>query len=127
MFHVNQLVLCVENSVASEYRETCPEKGRVYTVRDVSYEEAVGSLIRLAEIVNLPRTYRQGVQEAWFVSSSFRPIDEARLLQFRKLLAPQPTREYAALIVAELVAMTQRDHRGQVVRGGLEFLREDMR
>lgn len=103
MFHVNQLVLCVQRSTPSEYCETRPFSGHVYTVRDVSYHEIGGPLIRLAEIVNLPRQYVQGVEETWFVSSSFRPIDDVRLLQFRKLLAPQPTREYAALIIDELV------------------------
>jgi hypothetical protein len=74
MFHVGQMVVCVNDDFSRIILrgEELPVKGRVYTVRAISMH--VGGLgILLHEIVNKPRHYYTSIGECWFRASRFRP------------------------------------------------------
>lgn len=89
-FHVGQLVVCVAPPVRLTAMRQQPKIGTVYTVRDNGWGEPDEPTIRLVELISEPRHYRQGWGEHAYVAARFRPVDEARLSIFRKLLAPLP-------------------------------------
>ena len=98
-FHVGQRVVCVDGDFSRKKLrgETLPIKGVVYTVREAGIHDIYGlPYVRLVEIVNEPQEYRFGVTEACFRASKFRPLDEARLDQFRDHLAPAPKTRVSA-------------------------------
>lgn len=72
-----------------------PVKGRVYTIKKAELCRISGKLsLDLFEIVNEPVLLRwNGVcytEPVLFLADYFRPLDDTRLDQFRKLLAPTP-------------------------------------
>jgi len=68
----------------SKHGEFTPEKGPVYTIRDIkTYDNCIG--IRLKEIINTPRQYRRGFNECSFVTKHFRPLDSKAISIFRKI------------------------------------------
>jgi len=71
MFYVGQKVICVDGRPSGNGygNEQLPKQGGVYTVRAI-----VGRNLRLLEIVNQPRMYARGFEEASFHPSRFRPI-----------------------------------------------------
>jgi hypothetical protein len=96
MFHVGQLVICIKDtsSVAAAYPDyIMPQKGFVYTVRQVHFDcegidsNNLGTGILLFEIHNKP--FDEGGEPA-FDALSFRPIDEARIDRFRQMLVTPP-------------------------------------
>ncbi|MEF2073520.1 hypothetical protein [Consotaella aegiceratis] len=100
---------------------TRPERGHVYTIRDVRLSRAGTVHLRVVEIVNPPVEFIDGpTQEPWWWGTAFRPTDEARLDQFRQHLAPQP-RE--CVTASNLIRATSqaRQHRGENVGQGSAF------
>ncbi|WCK01047.1 hypothetical protein [Agrobacterium tumefaciens] len=92
-----------EIAAALRWHITTPEKGIVYTLREVQPPEALGDgsgtamPLLLAEIVNRPVLYSDGsVREPAFASTRFRPLDETRLDVFRNLLVDLPKEEELA-------------------------------
>lgn len=95
MFHVGQLVKCVE---AFESRSAVPvampQKGTVYTVREIEIADGGNHpgdpFLRLVEIINDPWPCRGRSVEPAFWYARFRPIDDTRLEIFRKALRSVP-------------------------------------
>lgn len=90
-FHVGQKVECIATfCVVMLYPEICfPEKGRVYTVRNV-LDLPGGIGLRLVEIKNELSDTRVGPFEPTFIDAAFRPITENKtdISIFKKLLNP---------------------------------------
>lgn len=99
MFHVGQLVECVNGEPASEGGygdETYPQKGSIYTIRDIYTCRVWGiTKVRLHELVQEARRYSDGIYEPGFGADRFRPLSESRLAIFRQMLAPTPEHEPA--------------------------------
>lgn len=96
-FHIGQLVVCIARVSPTCYAETTPVVGTVYTVREKFEHHLVRRpAVRLEEIVNAPKLYVfDGVCEASFPATAFRPVDDTRLEIFRKALQPVPVGENA--------------------------------
>lgn len=78
MFQIGQKVECIaDKSWKAPYGETVPRKGSIYTVREIR-EFPNGLGIRLREIVNDVRRYREGTFEPYFVARLFRPVTERK-------------------------------------------------
>ena len=99
MFHVGQLVVCVDDSnvpsdwhikgIHYSYELDGLTKGVIYTIRDVyictmHHKEVV----RLVEITRDHHELYGG--ETPYAAYRFRPVVETRLDVFRKMLAPVP-------------------------------------
>ncbi|MCJ7993244.1 hypothetical protein J5N58_01355 [Rhizobium cremeum] len=72
-----------------------PLVGRVYTIKSAEPGAVSGVLsLDLVEIINEPPHFlwngKLGSAKVLFLATHFRPLDESRLDQFRKLLAPSP-------------------------------------
>lgn len=97
MFHVGQMVVCVDDYVHPRYvvfGEVLPVKGMVYTIR--SFDRVDEELcLMLEEIVNAPRHYRQGFGECSFRPHRFRPVRQTSIEQFTSILNQAPQREDA--------------------------------
>ena len=89
MFVPGQLVICVRTP-GNPQGEVVPRKGTVYTIREAYRypDRRVG--VRLREIVNEPRRYRQGTHEGRFLADCFRPLDDTKLDVFRAVLTDAP-------------------------------------
>lgn len=77
-WHVGQKVVCVTNDYRRIYNEVLPQKGRTYTIREISTRHPS---FRLVEIVNSPQAYWEGRSECYFDSIGFRPLDELDAIQ----------------------------------------------
>lgn len=89
-FYVGQKVVCVDagNVPAWWYRgEIRPRKNTIYTIREFDGPSA----IRLVEITNRLRCYREGVGELSFYLRRFRPITEWKtdISIFNRMLNPK--------------------------------------
>lgn len=93
MFHVGQLVVCVDDSPCDHHLEIAPLRhGYIYTIRS-TYDYGAGGIgVRIAEFC-LP--VWDGMEETWRMER-FRPVEENRLSIFRKMLAPAPRKEEVA-------------------------------
>ncbi len=72
-----------------------PLVGRVYTIKSAQPGALSGRLsLDLVEIINEPTHFLWNGErcsaKVLFLATHFRPLDESRLDQFRKLLAPSP-------------------------------------
>ena len=74
---VEQKVVCVSefinNKPPFEQIEQ-PEKGKIYTIREVRKDKDGNIGLLLHEIVNKPTNHKNGFSEQGFVSSGFRPL-----------------------------------------------------
>ena len=105
-FKAGMLVVCIDDAwppfIKAEQRlGRCgfPEKGRVYTLRDVFIAPEVGVLVvRLCEIHNpAVAVFGDGrLGEPCWGAHRFRPLDESRLDVFRNLLVDLPKEEELA-------------------------------
>lgn len=72
---VGDKVVCVKK-VNAYNGEICPVVGEHYTVRDMYYNKIYSRwAIRVVEIINTPRHYNDGYNEADFPANKFRPVD----------------------------------------------------
>jgi hypothetical protein len=76
-FHVGQKVVCVDDTWVTHFGETTPEKGAVYTVRDVR-KVSGNATIHLVEVRNEPAFYADGLCECSFGVNAFRPAVQPR-------------------------------------------------
>jgi hypothetical protein len=87
-FRVGQKVVCVNDNGRSlrPSWEILPVRGETYTIRCIE-----GRAVRLAEIINDPFPYSEGLGELKFLASRFRPIVERKtdISIFTKMLTPQ--------------------------------------
>lgn len=75
-FHVGQKVVCIGDEWI-EFEPHLPKRGNVYTVREI--EEDNGELfLRLVELVNPVRRYREYFGETTFDAVAFRPVVERK-------------------------------------------------
>ncbi|ATN34764.1 hypothetical protein ACO34A_13235 [Rhizobium sp. ACO-34A] len=94
-FQPGRRVVCISHyEWAGTLVNALPEIGRVYTVRAQKNHPLNGELgIRLKELSifsTSPKFTPLDGGEYWLQARNFRPLDETRLDQFRKLLAPTP-------------------------------------
>lgn len=99
-FHVGQRVVCIIQGKAPAFCPVAvyPNKGSVYTVREVRDDRPMGGspeVILLCEIDNRHCIGARGPGvrafiEPAFNSRGFRPLCESRLDQFRAHLTPTP-------------------------------------
>lgn len=74
LWQVGQKVVSIRSDFVA-CGETLPYVGAVYTIRDVEADDC-GVWLRLEEIANVPRGYREGFREAQFNARGFRPAVE---------------------------------------------------
>ena len=95
MFHVGQLVVCVDEDPASHAKPGWSyvgdldglTRGSVYTIRDVLVDPVQrGNSVRLVEIV---RSVYRG-REVPYAVERFRPVDETKLSVFKAMLVSPP-------------------------------------
>jgi hypothetical protein len=97
MFYIGQKVVCVRTAGWEKYIDiTLPKEDAVYTIRGIDVnrtdnDDPVG--LWLEEIVNPPRMYTAGFQEASFGHWRFRPIVQRKtdISIFTELLNKQPS------------------------------------
>lgn len=80
-FRVGQKVVCISEGCEFGYNdEIVPQKGQIYTVREVlpAIHYPGELVIRLVEIVNRPRQYRDSFTECSFRAVRFRSIVEKK-------------------------------------------------
>jgi hypothetical protein len=80
-FHVGQRVVCVSDltshKMVTKFRASVPEKGEVYTIRDIFASPSAtqpGVYVRLAELVNQSFDTCFGPFEPAFKTVHFRPL-----------------------------------------------------
>jgi hypothetical protein len=79
-FHVGQKVVCVNDNFELGFANqiNIPEKGVVYTVRDIELATGVAGqkaiIVRLEEVVNPVLDWDNGRMEVGFFPSRFRPL-----------------------------------------------------
>lgn len=85
---VGDFVVCVKNlSHAAKNSEKMPELGKVYTIRGlVPTANGCGVGIFLVEIINEPKTYRQGFVECNFSALVFRKLHRNKISVFTDML-----------------------------------------
>lgn len=100
-YDIGRLVACVSDG--ENWQGICsfiPQKGRIYTIRSI----AMGDNDRGETVLGLRfrefRSFRVGAYvdvggEWWFSAKDFQPLEDSRLDQFRRLLAPAPRKEVA--------------------------------
>jgi hypothetical protein len=90
MFHVGQRVVCVRNDFTTEYDETIPRKGGLYTIRAIRRGRCGYAFVQLVEIVNPKINYVNGVDEVAFIVYAFRPVVErpTDISIFQRMLVP---------------------------------------
>jgi len=102
MFHVGQIVVCVDDQWHSNY--SCPlRKGTVYTVARVSegdyldFSKVVGrgSLLLLVEVQNTSSIGELGIDDG-FRAGRFRPVNPKRIEVFTSLLVNPPREDVSA-------------------------------
>jgi hypothetical protein len=82
---VGDFVICIKDlKWYANKGETVPELGKVYTIR--AFEADTMVCIFLVEIINEPRTYRQGFGECRFVATAFRKLQRKRIEVFTDML-----------------------------------------
>ena len=97
MFHVGQMVVCVDDSVSPAnffIPATYPSKGHIYTIRGIQ-DLGNGLAVLLEEILNRPFPYATGDSEPSFLASRFRPVRQTSIEQFTSILNQAPQREDA--------------------------------
>lgn len=109
-FYVGQKVVCVGGKGKGSYSQddwdawvayyqiALPQRGTIYTVRQIWDAPDGLQRIRLMEIVNPPADYSDALkQEPWFLSRQFRPLDEREtdISVFTSLLTPTQQMEDA--------------------------------
>lgn len=87
MFHVGQLVVCVDDSPGRLSGERHFTRGNIYTI-----SATAPATRRHPAGVRVEESPSPSVT-SWVDAARFRPVDEARLTVFRKLLAPVPSKE----------------------------------
>lgn len=87
MFHVGQLVVCVDDEInAVDFPVTLPVRGVVYTIRRV--KNHCGDLAVLVHEIVSPAPV---VGEYGYLASRFRPVVDSHLDVFREMLVRPPT------------------------------------
>ena len=97
MFHVGQLVVCVDDEdgkYCGQFGLDVPKTGtlcgltrwRVYTIRDVVVTPSGHDAVRLCEIT---RAVSRGWESA-YSAQRFRPLSPARIAIFRQMLSDVP-------------------------------------
>lgn len=99
MFHIGQLVVCIDDShnpnrLHLSHDETIPTKGMIYTIRGF-LETPSGVGVYLEEIINKPKMYAQGMLEVAFRQERFRPIQKTSIEVFTAILNKTPAMEDA--------------------------------
>lgn len=101
MFHVGQLVLCVDDrphprakvTDSASFIRAGLKRGVVYTIRHCFVDPLGAHAVFLAEIVRaacpVPNTWNY-VGELPFAAVRFRPLDDSRLEVFRSVLRDAP-------------------------------------
>jgi len=89
MFHVGQLVCCINDQPPPHDPVRRLVRGTVYTVVGVVCGFGGGDGLLLAE-AQLPEEFYG------FAAERFRPLSEARLAVFRSMLSPTPKQEVEA-------------------------------
>jgi hypothetical protein len=92
MFYVGQKVVCIkeiETPATARYGIVCPEKGHVYTIRELT-DLGTEPGLRVNEIINEPTLWANvaGEIEASFPRRYFRPVIERKtdILIFTRML-----------------------------------------
>lgn len=88
--HIGQRIVALATWKARPNLQHLPQRGRVYTVRAITYHEADGVGVFLQEFVNDPYVHGGLMQEPTYDADHFKPVDESRLDEFRKLLVNIP-------------------------------------
>lgn len=84
-FRVGQKVVCVRTIVDGQsWGEELPTAGHIYTVRAVEVRLDIPAIL-LAEIINRPMRYCDGVREMAFQHFHFRPIHETQINELRQI------------------------------------------
>jgi hypothetical protein len=98
MFHVGQLVVCVDDSMA---RGASPfpgahmaRRGTIYTVRAI-ISFPIRDVFLFEELNNEHLVPEYFGAEPGFATERFRPLSDSRLAIFRQMLAPIPEHEPA--------------------------------
>lgn len=91
-FRVGQMVVCVNDRWHRDFLSlhlNVPMKGRIYTIRAI-FEPPVACqpCLWLEEIVNAPTEWAEGLFEAAFRATRFRPVKETSIDIFRQIIAP---------------------------------------
>lgn len=97
MFHVGQLVVCVDVSEDQNLAwlpGDAPTKGMIYTVAKVGLGKSGRLVVALAEKPRHPVSSNLGY---WgYRATRFRPVNDSALDIFRKTEAPTPTERESA-------------------------------
>jgi hypothetical protein len=98
MFHVGQLVVCVDDEGQEHLPGPYVKRGTGYTIRDRHHNGrhpvlGDGWAVWLEEIVSPTDEFGS---EWGFMSSRFRPVNDSALDIFRKTEAPTPTERESA-------------------------------
>ena len=89
MIGVGDLVVCVSDDFINPYGETLPIAGLIYTIRTLEVDGGE-AFIRLAEIINDPRLYAQGLYECDFRIDAFRPVKRTDISIFHQIIENMP-------------------------------------
>lgn len=80
-WYIGQKVVCIADGWVARNGEACPQKDKIYTIREIMVESGEGCL-RFNEIRNTPNYYLwNGVRilaECAFHDSWFRPLEEKK-------------------------------------------------
>ena len=91
-FRVGQKVVCIYDGWQSFFHpgEGKPEKGIVYTIRDVYVRDRDGSAFLRFEEIRNPLIYRNGEAECSYAAHRFRPVVQRKtdISIFKALLTP---------------------------------------
>lgn len=77
-------IVCVTNAWEHFVQEATPEKGAVYTIRDVILSEHGIPHVRLEELRNPVLHYEDGSAECAYTIEGFKPLTDIRV--FEKML-----------------------------------------
>lgn len=94
MFHVGQMVVCVNDNPSNSYHNpplAMPRAGQIYTIRSLSDENS----LTVEEIFNSPRWVKAEDgriiwDEPHFWNNRFRPVRATSIDVFTSMLAPTP-------------------------------------
>lgn len=97
MFHVGQMVVCVDGKVRrpTQNKVIYPVERMVYTIRAIDPDGLRG--IWLEEVVNKPAEWREGYHEVTFAEDRFRPVrDTKKQVEALRHLLVNPPKELVA-------------------------------
>jgi hypothetical protein len=93
MWKIDQLIVCVDDKF-QPHRKTfvpnLPQRGQIYSIRDILVRDDDGPAFHLHEIVNAPRHFRVKGEiqfcEAAFYAWRFRPLKSTDISIFTEIL-----------------------------------------